>query len=158
MIIPVHTPQHPASVDNDHRDLITAMKLLSGTDCVRDASQAQRILVGLTESRHQDVASDAASIMQTGMKRGWFEQSAPKYYDLKLLAETSIANFEKPPVRQKAQLMILIAGLVTLLLGLVAFFGVEQGFAEPPTIMMAIAGLTLVLLLAFLFKIKVRSS
>ena len=64
-IIPPTTSQQ--LTDTDHRDLITALKLLSGEECVRDARQAQVLLVGLTESHHADVAQDARAIMQTGL-------------------------------------------------------------------------------------------
>lgn len=157
MLVPVSTPPTSTFTDQDHRDIVTAIKLLSGQDCIRDASQAQRILVGLTESKHEDVAADAGAIMKAGLKNGWFEHSVPKYYDLQLLAETSIANYKRNPARQKLQLLLVLGGLAFLLTGLVAFF-IAQGSAEPSIIMMTVAGLTLVMLLALIWLKWSKSS
>ncbi|MFQ5572202.1 MAG: hypothetical protein ACE5G0_21205 [Rhodothermales bacterium] len=146
MIIPVGTPTPPAQPDTDHRDLITALKLLSGQECKRDAAQAQVLLVGLTESRHDDVAQDARVIMQAGLSRGWFEDTAPKYYELRMLAERAIANYEnRSDPRRKQLALLLVGGLVAFIAGVLVYARTSGSFSLPPgTLMFVIVGLMVV--------------
>ena len=150
-IVPHVPTTEPA--DTDRRDPLTALKLLSGEECLRDAQQAQVILVGLTESRHDDVAEDARAIMQTGLKQGWFEHTVPNYYTLRNIAEHSIGRYEKGGDAQRQRLMMaLLGGLVALGLG-VMFYVRSSGMESPPWIMIAlVAGLIVVTFLAFLMK------
>jgi len=147
-IIPPTTTQQPT--DTDHRDLITALKLLSGEECMRDVGQAQVLLVGLTESRHDDVAADARAIMQTGLKQGWFEDAVPNYYTLRNIAERSIATYEKGPSAQQQRLvMALLGGLVALALGVYFFFQASGG-ESPPYIMIALVAFLIIALFGVL--------
>lgn len=151
-IVP-HVPASESS-DTDRRDLITALKLLSGEDCIRDARQAQTILVSLTESRHDDVADDALAIMQTGLKQGWFEENPPNYYILRGIAERSIEKYEKGSnTRQQRMIMALVGGLAAFLGLAVLLFFRQSGGESPPWIMIAlVGGLLVVGLLGFLMK------
>ena len=151
-IVPTVTTSEPT--DTDRRDLITALKLLSGEECVRDARQAQVILVGLTESRHDDVADDARAIMQTGLNQGWFEDTVPNYYTLRNIAERSITQYEKGPDAQQKRLVIaLLGGVFALGLGVLFYFRSAGGTESPPWIMMAlVAGLIIATFFAFLMK------
>lgn len=154
-IIPSSTVPQPT--DTDHRDLITALKLLSGEECVRDASQAQVILVGLTESRHDDVAEDARAVMKTGLAQGWFENAVPSYYILRDIAQRSIAKYEKGPSTQQQRLfMVLLGGLVAF--GLAAFLYVQQSGTEtPPFIMIAVVVMLILVLGAMVAALKVKN-
>ena len=154
-IIPPTTTQQPT--DTDHRDLITALKLLSGEECMRDVGQAQVLLVGLTESRHDDVAADARAIMQTGLKQGWFEDAVPNYYTLRNIAERSIATYEKGPSAQQQRLvMALLGGLVALALGVYFFFQASGG-ESPPYIMIALVAFLIIALFGVLAAAKAKS-
>ncbi len=146
----VPTITSPETTDNDHRDLITALKLLSGEDCIRDASQAQVILVGLTESQHDDVAEDAIALMQTGLKQGWFENTVPNYYTLRNIAERSVATFEKGGNAQQRRLLItLLGGIFALGLGVMFYFQASGGFpSEFPMIL--VIGLIVAVFMVFL--------
>lgn len=150
-IIP-HVPSSEPT-DTDRRDLLTALKLLSGEECLRDARQAQTILVGLTESRHDDVADDARAIMQTGLKQGWFENTPPNYYTLRNIAERSMETYEKgPDTQQQRLIMALLGGLVAFGLGVVLYVR-QSGGESPPWIMIAlVASVIVVTLMAFLMK------
>ena len=126
MLVPVGSPVTTPS-DNDHRDLLTSLRLLSGQDCKRDARQAQVLLVGLTESEHKDVAEDARSVMRAGLARGWFDETVPQFYELRNLAKASLENFEKKP-GQKMQLILVAVGLLVMVMfGLVFFFRMGGG-------------------------------
>lgn len=154
-IIPSATPQQQA--DTDHRDLITALKLLSGEDCIRNVRQAQVLLVGLTESRHDDVAEDARAVMKTGLAQGWFEDTVPNYYILRNIAERSITTYEtSPSLRQKRLLMVLIGGLVAF--GLSVYLYLQQSGAEaPPFILIAIVAFLLIVLLGAVAALKAKN-
>jgi len=133
MYVPVVTGQQNSVQDADHRDLNTALRLLSGHECKRDASQAQVLLVGLTESTHPDVAADSKAIMKAGLARGWFESTTPKIYDLEMLAETSLAKYRTGDAAQlqKKMVMLVIVGLVMFLgLGLFYFDRASSGGGE----------------------------
>ena len=157
MILPIVPSSGLQRTDNDHRDLLTALKLLSGENCLRDAKQAQVILVGLTESTHTDVADSAKIVMQAGLARDWFEDKTPHFFELHNLAEKAIANFEKGPNRVKQTLAMVVAGLLV-------FFGVavylytrnmEGGSDAPNYMIIAVAVLTLLILGIFVaFKSK----
>lgn len=152
MIIPVGSSVPAQQVDTDHRDLLTALKLLSGEECVRDASQAQVLLLGLTESKHDDVANDARAVMKTGLDRGWFEDTAPKFYELRLFAERSLTTYEKGPQQRQLQLALLIAGgIFTLVLGLFFYMRTSSGDAQPPMIMMSLIAMIVMGLGVFVF-------
>ncbi len=101
--------------------MITAIKLLSGHECIRDESQAQAMILGLTESKHEEVAAEAKSIMQSGMKYGWFKESTPRYIDLKLLADRTIKVHNKPAENQKMQILMLVTGLAIFIAILMVF-------------------------------------
>ncbi len=121
MIIPAGTSTSLTVKDHDHRDLLTAIKLLSGHECIRDVSHAQAMILGLTESKHEEVAAEAQSIMQSALKYGWFEDTVPKYLDLKLLADKTIKRHDQPNSNQKLQILMLVIGLALLMGGLIAF-------------------------------------
>ncbi len=149
-------PHVPSSepTDTDRRDLLTALKLLSGEECVRDVRQAQTILVGLAESHHDDVAADARAIMQTGLKQGWFEDTTPNYYTLRNIAERTVEAYEKgPDTQQKRLKMALAGGLAAFGLGLFFYLQASSGMTSPPWIMIAlVAGVIIVTFMAFLMK------
>lgn len=156
--IPIITPTTAESPnDTDHRDLITALKLLSGEDCLRDVRQAQTMLVGLTESRHDEVVDDARAVLKTGLAEGWFENTVPKYYTLCNLAERSIAQYKKGANnRQKqVQIVMLVIGLAVLLMtGMVLFIRTTNPGPQP-WILIALVGLLVVSLgIGFLSKTK----
>lgn len=151
----------PAPADHDHRDLLTAIRLLSGYECRRDADQAQVLLVGLTESRHEDVREDARAIMKSGLSRGWFEATAPRYSELERLAERSIAAFRSSGsgAARKKEITILLAGGLAMLVGLATFFLVEGGSVRlDGSIWMLLTGVLLMVLLIFAVALKSRQS
>ena len=151
-IVP-HVPStEPA--DTDRRDLLTALKLLSGEECVRDARQAQVLLIGLTESRHDDVADDAWAIMRTGLKQGWFENTMPNYDTLRNFAERSLARYEKGGDAQRQRMLLALVGGLVAFLGLAVMLFIRQsGMESPPWILIAlVGGLIVVGLLPFLMK------
>ena len=154
-IIPPVSSQEPT--DTDHRDLITALKLLSGEECMRDARQAQVLLVGLTESRHDDVVDDARAVLKMGLSQGWFEDTKPSYFILRDVAARSIATYEKgPTVRRQQLVMALIGGLVAL--GLGAYLYVQQSGAEaPPFLVIAIVAMLLVVGLGAIASFKAKN-
>ena len=153
-IIPPAATQQQA--DTDHRDLITALKLLSGEDCVRDARQAQVILVGLTESRHDDVAEDARSVMKMGLAQGWFEDAVPNYTILRDVAARSSAKYEKGSSAQQQRLvMALIGGLAAFGLG-VYLYVQQSGMETPPFIMIAVVALLIVVLFGLMAAFKAK--
>jgi hypothetical protein len=134
--------------DTDHRDLLTALKLLSGQDCRRDAAQAQVLLVGLTESRQPDVAQDARAVMRAGLARGWFEDTPPKFFELERLAEASLAHYRRTP--QQGPLLVALGLGLFALLGGVVFFVRSSGISlEPATLWGAVAVLLLVVVGVF---------
>ena len=151
-IIPSTTTQQPT--DTDRRDLLTALKLLSGEDCLRDARQAQVILVGLTESRHDDVAEDARAVVKMGLAQGWFEDAVPNYTILRDVAARSIAKYERESSAQQQRLvMALIGGFVAF--GLGAYLYVQQSGTEtPPFIMIAVVAMLVVVLLGAMLALK----
>ena len=108
-------------MDSDHRDLLTALKLLSGKECLRDAQQAHTMLVGLTGSQHDTLARDAQAVLSAGMARDWFGEKIPHYFELERIAEQSLAEAAKNPAHARYAVKIGIA-LLLLLAGLLAFF------------------------------------
>ncbi len=152
--VPIIVPSSsPEPVDTDRRDLVTALKLLSGEGCVRDAQQAQVILVGLTESHHPDVAHDAQALMQAGLKEGWFETTVPKYFTLCTLAERSLRKAQQQGgASQQLKLALsLLVGLVALGVGVFAYIGASG--MQPPWVLIAlVSGLLVVGLVPFLMK------
>lgn len=111
---------------------------------MRDARQAQTLLVGLTESRHDDVADDARAVMKMGLAQGWFEDATPSYSILRDVAARSIETFEKGPSAQQRRLVIaLVGGLVAF--GLGAFLYARQSGAEmPPYVLIALVAMLII--------------
>lgn len=152
MIIPVHVPSAEARSD-DTRDLVTAMRLLSGKDCKRDASQAQVLLVRLSESAERDIAIDADQMLKRSLAADWFGDAVPHYFELERIAEKSLRSAKSR--NQLATSLALGVGLLVLLVGgLVAFSFASGGTGEdPPWIMLAlVAGMIAAGAAVFLFR------
>ena len=128
------------------------MRLLSGHECQRDPSQAQALLVRLTESNQRDVAADANDILQAGLKRGWFAQTKPFHQDLQQLAARTGNRRSSLQTRKLA--VVFGLGSVALLLGVFSYFS-RQG-AQMPSIVMSVALLGALLIGVLLFSFARR--
>jgi hypothetical protein len=120
MIFPV-IPHPNASQPDESVDLKVAMKLLSGYECERDASQAQRMLLRLAESTDAVIASDAARVVKAGAANKWFTEKTPKQYELERIAEATLTRLARRPSLRRVQVLALVlagviaAGLLVLL-------------------------------------------
>lgn len=125
MIFPV-IPQQTAVQPDEGVDLKVAIRLLSGFECERDASQAQKMLLRLAESADPVIASDAARIVKAGAANKWFTEKAPRQYELERIAEKSLARLADRPIRQ--QRAVMIATLLALFMaGLFGWLAVSGG-------------------------------
>ncbi len=141
------------SNDTDRRDLFTAIRLLSGHECVRDAQSAQKILVGLTQSNHQDVADVSRAIMQTGGKEGWFEMTIPNYLTLSIIAEHALKNDNRGISAERMRLKLaLLGGLVTFGLGVFFYFQVSGSASISWIMIFLIVGVLVATMLPLLLK------
>lgn len=158
MLVPIPThssgyPEHPMS---DAVDLKVAIKLLSGTECERDASQAQKMLLRLVESQDRIVASDAQRLVKAGVSNKWFSEKTPRHYELERIAEASLARLARNPQLLQIRIAV-VAGIALLVAGIVAFLvfngntPVED--ASPSVVAALVVGLAL-LAVAFKFGIQ----
>ncbi len=137
MMIPVHVPSSGQQEDHS-TELITAMRLLSGKDCKRDASQAQVLLVRLSESRQKDIALDAEDILKASLSKNWFDDVVPRFSELERIAEVSLSKKNSNPDQRR--ILTLGVGMFILLIGGVLVFKSASGSGGegPPWIMIAL--------------------
>jgi hypothetical protein len=103
------------------------MRLLAGKDCLRDAAEAQRMLLYIAEGADKVAAADAVSILQRAMKNGWLEERTPLYSELERLAEASLSRNSRTTEIKLA----LVAGLTLLALLGGVFFALETSVEIP---------------------------
>lgn len=131
MIFPV-IPHQTATQPDEGVDLKVAIKLLSGFECERDASQAQKMLLRLAESTDTVIASDAARIVKAGAANKWFTEKTPKQYELERIAEATLTRLARRPSRQRVQILALVlAGVIAAGLFVLLAAGGGSGDAIP---------------------------
>lgn len=123
MIVPV-IPQPQVAPQDDLVDLKVAIRLLSGHECERDGSQAQRMLLRLSESADPVVAADARRLVKAGASNKWFSEKSPRHYELERIAEASLARLARRPHALRTRLA-LVTGLAVLVAGLLAFLAMS---------------------------------
>lgn len=122
MLFPVVSSPRAGSsfeADREYRELVTSLRLLAGKDCLRDPSQAQVILVNLSESNNKRIAEDAQAILRSALAKNWFTDAEAKYYELERLAEKSIAYYRTSSKRARAA--VSVAVVLMLLASLLVF-------------------------------------
>lgn len=123
--VPVIIPTSDTQT-TDRQGLQTAIKLLAGEGCERDAQQAHLMLVELSESKMAEVASDAQAILDMGAQQGWFALERPAYSMLRHMAARTLAKVEQQQ-RMLRFLVPLLAGSAVLLFLLVIYFFLAGG-------------------------------
>jgi hypothetical protein len=134
-----HLPKSP----DDARDLRVAIRLLAGKDCLRDPSEAQKMLLQIAEGPDKMAAADALAILQRAVKQGWLEDETPLYSELERLAERTL---NRKPGLTESKVAVLTGLVVLALLGGVFF--ATQTDVELPWLMIGVA--TLIVVLGFI--------
>ncbi len=137
MMIPVHVPADNKQSD-ETRDMITAMRLLSGKDCKRDASQAQVLLVKLSQSDDRDIATDAETMLRVSLSSNWFDDKSPHFFVLERIAQKSLQKRSRTDAH--GQRVAIVIGLLVLLFGGIGAYSYASGGSgeNPPWILLSV--------------------